>query len=105
MAELKYRPIPHDPEAFLAKARARPGFSAAYEFLALEYQVTSQMLKARSRAGLTQYVVAQRMGTTKSAVSRLASAAKHTPSLATLKRYASAAGCELQVKFVPQKSA
>ncbi len=105
MAELKYRPVPHDHEAFITKARARKGFSSAYESLELEYQVTSQMLKARSRAGLTQDVVAERMGTTKSAISRLESAGKHTPSLATLKRYASAVGCELQVKFVPQKSA
>ena len=43
------------------------------------------------------------MGTTKSAVSRLESAGKHAPSLATLKRYAEAVGCELQVKLVPQK--
>ena len=105
MAELKYRPVSHDHAAFLAKARKRVGFSAEYQSLELEYQVTNQMLKARSRAGLTQDVVAERMGTTKSAISRLESAGKHTPSLATLKRYATAVGCELQVKFVPQKSA
>ena len=44
------------------------------------------------------------MGTTKSAISRLESAGKHTPSLATLKRYASAVGCELQVKLVRHKA-
>ena len=104
MAELKYRPVPHDHTAFLAKARARRGFSAAYDALELEYQVASQMIKARSRAALTQDAVAERMGTTKSAISRLESASKHAPSLATLKRYASAVGCELQVKLVPQKS-
>jgi DNA-binding XRE family transcriptional regulator len=104
MAELKYRPVPHDHAAFLAKARTRRGFSAAYDALELEYQVASQMIKARSRAGLTQDAVAERMGTTKSAISRLESASKHAPSLATLKRYASAVGCELQVKLVPQKA-
>ena len=41
------------------------------------------MLKARARAGLTQDAVAERMGTTKSAISRLESAGKHAPSLAT----------------------
>ncbi len=45
--------------------------------LALEYQVADQMLKARARAGLTQDAVAERMGTTKSAISRLESASKH----------------------------
>ena len=105
MAELKYTPVPHNQKAFLAKARARKGFSRAYNALALEYQVADQMLKARSRAGLTQDAVAARMGTTKSAISRLESASKHVPSLATLKRYASAVGCELQVKLVRTKVA
>lgn len=105
MAELKYKPVPHDHAAFLAKARTREGFSEAYDALALEYQVAGQMLKARARAGLTQDAVAQRMGTTKSAVSRLESAHKHAPSMATLKRYALAVECELQVRFVPQKVA
>ena len=103
MAELKYQSVTHDHKAFLAKARARKGFTEAYDALALEYQVAGQMLKARSRAGLTQDAVAERMGTTKSAISRLESAGKHAPSLATLKRYASAVGCELQVRLVPHK--
>lgn len=104
MAELKYKPVAHDHKAFLAKAEARKGFAEAYAALELEYQVASQMLKARSRAGLTQDAVAERMGTTKSAISRLEAAGKHPPSLSTLKRYASAVGCELQVKLVPHKS-
>lgn len=104
MAELKYEPVPHNHKGFLAKARGRKGFSKAYAELELEYQVAGQMLKARSRAGLTQDAVAERMGTTKSAISRLESAGKHAPSLATLKRYASAVGCELQVRLVPQKA-
>ena len=105
MAELKYKPVAHDHKEFLAKAGKRKGFAAAYGALELEYQVAGQMLKARSRAGLTQDAVAERMGTTKSAISRLESAGKHAPSLATLKRYALAVGCELQIKLVPQKAA
>lgn len=69
----------------------RKGFQEAYNALELEYQVADQMLRARARAGLTQDAVAERMGTTKSAVSRLESTGKHAPSLATLKRYAQAA--------------
>jgi DNA-binding XRE family transcriptional regulator len=103
MAELKYEPVPHDHRAFLGKARARKGFTEAYQSLELEYHVAGQMLKARTRAGLTQDAVAARMGTTKSAISRLESAGKHAPSLGTLKRYARAVGCELQVRLVPQK--
>ncbi|MCZ7560449.1 MAG: helix-turn-helix domain-containing protein [Burkholderiaceae bacterium] len=103
MADLKYSPVKHDHQRFLAKARARKGFSEAYDALEFEYRVADQLLEARARAGLTQDVVAERMGTTKSAVSRLEAAGKHTPSLATLRRYAKAVGCELQVTLVPQK--
>jgi DNA-binding XRE family transcriptional regulator len=105
MAELKFKPVAHNHREFLAKASARKGFTEAYEALELEYQLAGQMLKARSRAGLTQAAVAERMGTTKSAISRLESAGKHAPSLATLQRYALAVGCELQIKLVPQKTA
>jgi len=103
MADIKYAPVKHDHQAFLAKARARKGFTEAYDALELEYRVADQLLKARARAGLTQDAVAERMGTTKSAISRLEAAGKHTPSLATLQRYARAVGCDLQVKLVPQK--
>ena len=103
MADLKFKPVPHKHKEFLARAGTRKGFAEAYDALALEYQLADQMLKARARAGLTQDAVAERMGTTKSAISRLESAGKHAPSLATLKRYASAVGCELQVRLVPQK--
>jgi hypothetical protein len=63
MAELKYTPVRHDHKAFLDKARTRKGFSEAYDSLELEYQVANQLLKARTRAGLTQDTVAERMGT------------------------------------------
>lgn len=105
MADVKFKPVRHDHKAFVKKASKRKGFVEAYDALALEYQLANQMLKARSRAGLTQDAVAERMGTTKSAISRLESAAKHAPSIATLKRYANAVGCELQVRLVPQKTA
>jgi len=101
MANLSYKPVAHDHAAFLARASKRKGFSEAHEALELEYQLASQMLKAR--ADLTQDAVAERMGTTKSAISRRESAGKkHAPSVATLQRYAQAVGCDLQVKLVPQ---
>ena len=105
MADLKYKPVRHNHAEFLAKASQRPCFAEAYESLELEYALASQMLKARAKAGLTQDAVAERMGTTKSAISRLEAAGRHAPSLATLKKYAAAVGCDLQVKLVPQKHA
>ncbi len=103
MAELKHIPVTHDHAAFLVRARTRKGFAEAYDALAPEYEVIAQLLKARTKAGLTQDAVAERMGTTKSAVSRLEGSGKHAPSLATLRKYAQAVGCELQVRLVPQK--
>lgn len=46
MAELKYKPVPHNHKEFLAKAGTRKGFDDAYQALELEYQVAGQMLKA-----------------------------------------------------------
>jgi transcriptional regulator with XRE-family HTH domain len=102
MADLKYKPVPHDHATFLKRARKREGFGEAYDGLKEEYALVREMLTARSRSCLTQEAVAERMGTTKSAVSRLESAGKHTPSITTLKKYAQAVGCDLEIRFVPR---
>ena len=101
MADLKYKPVSHDHDAFLKKASKRKEFRKAYEDLEEEYKLTREMLAARSKYGLTQEAVAELMGTTKSAVSRLEAAGKHAPSLTTLKKYARAVGCRLEIKLVP----
>ncbi len=79
------------------------GFRSSLRELALEYEVIAQLLKARTMAGLTQEAVAQRMGTTKSAVPRLEGLGKHAPSLSTLQGHAQAVGCELQVRLAPER--
>lgn len=101
MADIRYKPVSHDHEAFLKKASKRKEFKKAYDDLEEEYRLTREMLAARSKFGLTQEAVAELMGTTKSAVSRLEAAGKHAPSLATLKKYARAVGCRLEIKLVP----
>jgi DNA-binding XRE family transcriptional regulator len=101
MDDVKFRPVPHDHKAFLEKASKRRGFSEAYEALEVEYALAHKLLAARARAGLTQEAVAARMGTTKSAISRLEAAGKHAPSVASLKRYAAAVGCTLKIELVP----
>ncbi|MEE8428067.1 MAG: helix-turn-helix transcriptional regulator [Gammaproteobacteria bacterium] len=61
------------------------------------------MLLARKRAGLSQAEIADRMGTKPPAVTRLESAlgnGKHSPSIATLRKYAEAVGCILEIKLV-----
>lgn len=66
MVELKHTPVSHDHKAFLANASAGEGFKEAYDTLALEYALANQLLKARTRAGLTQDAIAKRMGMTQS---------------------------------------
>ena len=102
MDESKYEPVSHDHKAFLKNARKREGFSKAYNDLEEEYALIYEMLSARSKSGLTQEEVAELMGTTKSAISRLESAGKHSPSLTTLIKYAHAVGCHLGIKFIPK---
>jgi len=102
MAELKYEPVSHDHKAFLKNAKKREEFRKAYNDLAGEYSLVREMLSARSKSGLTQEAVAELMGTTKSAVSRLESAGKHAPSLTTLKKYAQAVGCDLKIELIPK---
>lgn len=90
---------------FKARALARPEVQREYDRLAEEFSFLDEILKARAEAGLTQAEVAERIGTTQSVVARLESGgSKHSPSLATLEKYASALGCKLQVRFVKQPS-
>ena len=84
-------------------ALGKPGVKSEYDALGPEFELLRQLLSARNRAGLSQADVAERMGTHAPAITRLESAlstGKHSPSIDTLKRYARAVGCELQIKFV-----
>jgi transcriptional regulator with XRE-family HTH domain len=86
---------------FRSQALARPEVKREYDSIAEEFEFLDEILKARTSAGLTQADVAVRIGTTQSAVARLESPdSKHSPSIATLQRYASALGYKLQVRLV-----
>jgi transcriptional regulator with XRE-family HTH domain len=74
---------------------------AEYDRLDEEFSFIDQFLKARSAAGITQTEVAERIGTTQSAIARLESGGgRHSPSLATLQKYAQALGCRLELRLV-----
>ena len=102
MVSTVYKPVAHN-AAFKKKILAKPGVKKAYAALEEEYAALHAMLDARLAAGLTQADVAKRMGTTVSAVSRLEASLrseKHSPSYATLKKYAQACGKKLLVQMV-----
>lgn len=87
-----------------AKALRNPHVRAEYNALEAEFAWLGELLQARNRAGLTQTEVAERMGTTPSAVARLEAGGgsqKHSPSIATLRKYAEAVGCMVEVKLIP----
>lgn len=91
-------------EQLKAKMLTKPAVRAEYERIELEEMpMLDLILKARSEAGLTQAQVAERMGTKAPAVARLENAlitGKHSPSLATLQKYAAALGKKLEVRLV-----
>jgi DNA-binding XRE family transcriptional regulator len=80
-----------------------PAFVREYDSLAQEFALFDELLRARKEAGLTQAEVAERMATQPSVVARLEAGGgrlKHSPSLATLQRYAEAVGCRLEIRMV-----
>ncbi|HMT02502.1 MAG TPA: helix-turn-helix transcriptional regulator [Burkholderiales bacterium] len=80
-----------------------PEVRAAYEEFKLEFEIAEQCKLMRQKMNISQEYVAKKMHSSKSAISRLESAkgSKHSPSISTLKKYAEAIGCHLEVKIVP----
>ena len=76
-----------------------PEFAAAYAEADAEYSVLEAMIRARAEAGLTQAEVAERAGTTQSAIARLEGGSV-SPTIATLRNYAKAVGNRLRVVMV-----
>lgn len=84
-----------------AQALGNAEVKAEYDKLSSEFALLDEFLKARAAQGLTQAQVAEKIGTTQSAVARMESGrGKHSPSLATLSKYAEALGCRLEVRLV-----
>jgi ribosome-binding protein aMBF1 (putative translation factor) len=86
----------------IKKLMRRPGVRAEVESLEREESaLLDALLKARQAAGLTQAQVAERMGTQAPAVARLERAlasGKHSPSVATLRKYVKACGKRLVLR-------
>ena len=84
-----------------------PEFNAAYDELETEFILLRELLLARQKTGLTQAEVAEKMGTKAPAVTRLETALsgnRHSPTIATLKKYAQAVNCKLEIHLVPSKA-
>ena len=101
-----YAPVPIDPAAEVARlTKASPAFAQAWEEQAQEFEALDELLSARKRAGLTQAQVAELMGVKQSSLARVEAALasrNHAPSITTLRKYAQAVGCRLELRMVPQ---
>jgi transcriptional regulator with XRE-family HTH domain len=75
-----------------------PEYRAEYERLGPEFELAQALIEARTRAGLTQEELADRMRTTQSAIARMESG-KRFPSTNTLRRFALATGTHLKITF------
>jgi len=89
-------------EQVVRKLLRRPGVRAEVERIEREEGVLlDALLKARREAGLTQAQLAERMGTQAPAIARLERAlatGRHSPSIATVRKYVAACGRRLVLK-------
>ena len=89
-------------DQLIKKLLRRPGVRAEFERIEREEGLLlDALLKARQDAGLTQAQVAERMGTHAPAVARLErslATGKHSPSIATVRRYVKACGKKLVLR-------
>ena len=103
---MTYKPVPHDPEKFFREIAKDPEARAIYEATKLQIELSLKLKKARLKRKLTQDDVAKMMHTKKPAISRIESGGednKHSPSLLTIAKFASAIGYELKINLVPLK--
>jgi DNA-binding XRE family transcriptional regulator len=85
------------------KMLSNPEVKSEYDSLQEEFTLFDELLKARMTAGLTQSEVAELMGTKTPAIARLENGGgnkQHSPSITTLRKYAKAVGCHLEIKLV-----
>ena len=89
-------------EQIVKKLLKRPGVRAEVDRIEREEgALLDALLKARLGAGLTQAEVAERMGTQAPSVARLErslATGKHSPSIATVRKYVGACGKRLVLR-------
>jgi DNA-binding XRE family transcriptional regulator len=75
----------------------------AHEEEVINADIARKIYELRSKAGLTQQELADRIGTSRSAICRLEDADYEGHSLSMLKRIAESLGRRVEIRFVPAK--
>jgi predicted transcriptional regulator len=90
-------------EQMIAKMLENPAIKAEYDRIEREEMpALDSILAARKAAGMSQSDIAKAMGVSAPVVSRLENSlvtGKHSPSIATLRKYAAAMGKRLEFRF------
>ena len=88
--------------SFKKKALNDPEVRAEYEALSPAYALRRKLIALRKAAGLTQEELAERLHTSKSAISRLENVnSPVSPMLTTIEAYAEAVGYRVEINFLP----
>jgi predicted transcriptional regulator len=85
-------------KVFKARMLADPEVRREYDALKSEFAIASELIRARMRAGLSQAELAERMGTSQSAIARLESG-QTLPSTKTLLRFAEATRSKVELRL------
>ena len=78
-----------------------PDFKREYEALSGQYQLARMLILARRAAGLTQKDLAEKMGTSQSAIARMESG--RVSSLKTVEKYAEVTGHRVTYQLEPKR--
>lgn len=83
---------------FKKRALRDPEIKAEYDRLGPEYEIIEAIIRKRLEKGMSQKQLAEKMGTKQSALSRLESG-NYNPSLAFLKKVATALGSKVHISL------
>ena len=104
---MRYNPVSYRPKKTLEKELEDPEFKRAWDALEDEFAALDALLAARKQAGMTQEVVAAKMGVSQPSLARVEASLgshRHSPSLDMLRKYAAAVNCKLEIRLVRNPS-
>ena len=94
-------------DKLVKKVLSNPEGMEEYVAFKVQLELAENLKHARQKVHMTQETVAERMATKKSVIARLEAGGgkgRHSPSVTTLVRYASAIGYDIKISLRPHKA-